>query len=313
MPDCEAAIAIPTFRRAEGLAQLLDSLEPSLAAHRAAILVGDNGCDDPVHGPATRAVVDGFAARGHAITYLPVRDRGISQNRNALLAAYRAGQGCGGTPAPWLGMLDDDLTAPPQWLSAMLSTGIACDADAVGAHYAIDVSHRRPGLLVRNSVLVRRPDHATGPIEVFHAGGNCLFSRRLLLAEPMLWFDTRLGRSGGEDLDFLDRAHARRARFAWAAEARCIENFPIERASAGYIFGRYYSTGNSMAHIALARHGRRDVLARVLRRLAGSIGRAGLRLARADLDGAVARAFDATWAIGGLSGALGLGRSERYR
>ena len=44
------------------------------------------------------------------------------------------------------------------------------------------------------------------------------------------------------------------------------------------------------------------------------LGRAmALGLARADADRTIRRLLDATWALGGLAGALGLARSERYR
>lgn len=299
----DAVIAIPTFRRPAGLARLLASLRPSLDSHRAVVLVGDNACD-----PAIRDLVAGFARDYPATRYLPVPERGISQNRNALLAAYRQDH----ADVPWLAMLDDDLAAPPDWLARMIAAGRGHDADCVGGPYVIDPAGRPMTRLVRNSILLNRPNPATGPVELFHAGGNVLLSRRILLGEPQLWFDGRLGRSGGEDSDFLTRAKARGARFAWAAEALCLEEFPLERATAGYVFNRYFSTGNSMAHISMAGRHRAVVTLIVARRLVASLARMAACLARLDLDRAVQRAFDATWALGGLGAVLGLGRAERY-
>lgn len=299
----DAVIAIPTYRRPEGLHRLLTSLQPSLARHRVRVIVGDNACD-----AQTRGIVEAFARHHPETRYLPVPERGISQNRNALLDAFRA------MPAvPWLGMLDDDLVAPPHWLDCMLVVAQACDADVVGAPYVIETGQRRVSRLVRNSILLNRPNHATGPIDVFHAGGNMLIARRLLLAEPLLRFDTGLGKSGGEDWEFLTRARSRGARFAWSAEALCHEDFPLERASARYVFGRYYSTGNTMAHVDRAQRGRGPVLAKVTRRLIASLLRMAVHLARADVDGAIRRGLDSAWAVGGLSGALGFWKSERYR
>lgn len=300
----DAVIAIPTFRRPAGLARLLASLRPSLASHRVAVLVGDNACD-----PAIRALVEDFA-RDHPHTrYLPVADRGISQNRNALLAAWRADY----ADVPWLGMLDDDLVAPPGWLTAMLAAGRDHQADLVGGPYRIDLAGRPVSRLVRNSILLNRADHRTGPIAMFHAGGNMLIGRDLLLSAPLLWFDPALGRSGGEDLKFLSAARTRGARFAWSAEALCIEDFPIERASARYVLGRYYSTGNTMALIDLDQRSRPLVAGLVTRRLVASLLRMAMGLVRADADRTIRRLLDATWALGGLAGALGLARSERYR
>jgi succinoglycan biosynthesis protein ExoM len=303
MTALDAVLAIPTFRRPHGLGRLLTSLRPSLDRHRVRVIVGDNGCD-----AQTRAVAERFARDYPDLVYLPVPERGISQNRNALLGAFRAAP-----QAPWLGMLDDDLIARPDWLAQMLAVAQRCRADVVGGPYRIDAAPHSVSRLVRNSILLNRPNPATGPVEVFHAGGNMLLSRDLLLREPMAWFDTGLGRSGGEDCEFLTRACARGARFAWSAEALCLEDFPIERATARYVLGRYYSTGNSMAHIELGEHARGTVLARVTRRLVASIARVMANLLRRDIDGAIRRGLDATWAIGAIAGALGLARIERYR
>ncbi|WP_353227647.1 glycosyltransferase family 2 protein [Novosphingobium sp.] len=299
----DAVIAIPTYRRPQGLHRLLTSLQPSLDRYRVAVIVGDNACD-----AETAAIVAGFARRYPDIHYLPVHERGISQNRNALLAAYRMMP-----PAPWLAMLDDDLVAPPDWLEQMISVGRGCDADVVGGPYRIDADAPGVSRLVRNSILVNRPNHPTGPIDRFHAGGNMLLARRLLLAEPLLWFDTDLGKSGSEDMQFLDAAKSRGGRFAWSAQALCIEDFPADRGTAKYLFERYYSTGNAMAHIAVAQQGRVMVLALVSRRLLASLMRVAANLVRCNWDRAVQRVFDATWAVGGLGAALGLGRSERYQ
>eukprot|EP01037_Dinobryon_pediforme_P011233 gene11233-11318_t len=298
----DAIIAIPTFRRPAGLQRLLASLQPSLDRARVAVIVGDNACDDQ-----TRQIVEHFARAYPATRYLPVPERGISQNRNALLAAFRA------MPlAPWLGMLDDDLVAPPDWLDQMIAAGCRHDADIVGGPYVIDAADRPVSRLVRNSILLNRPSHATGPVEMFHAGGNVLMARRLLMREPLLWFDPGLGRSGGEDSEFLSRAKAQGARFAWAAKAQCFEDFPLDRATARYVLNRYYSTGNSMAHISMAQRNRATVLALAARRLVASLARMVVCLARFDFDRAVQRAFDATWAVGGLGAVLGFGRAERY-
>lgn len=300
----DTVIAIPTYRRIAGLDRLLTSLRPSLDSHRVALLIGDNACD-----PAVRDLVAGFAREYPDTRYLAVPDRGISQNRNALLGAWRAHH----ADVPWLAMLDDDLVAPPGWLAAMLAAARDHRADLVSGPCRIECAGRPISRLVRNSILVIRANHPTGPVPMFHAGGNMLLSRDLLLAEPALWFDPALGRSGGEDLKFLSAAKARGARFAWAAEALCIEDFPIERANARYVLGRYYSTGNTMALIELDRRSRVVVAALVLRRLAASLARMAGGLVRADADRAIRRLLDAAWALGGLVGALGLARSERYR
>ena len=122
-----AAIGIPTYRRPDKLRNLLASLEPSLASAGASaeVIVADNACE-----AATEAVVEAFQARWPRTRYLPVPERGISAARNALIGAF-----LGGSQAPWLAMLDDDLVVGPDWLARLLEAGVAYGTDAVGAPY----------------------------------------------------------------------------------------------------------------------------------------------------------------------------------
>lgn len=238
-----AAIGVPTYRRPDKLERLLLSLEPGLAERPARVLVADNACED-----AARAVVERFAARWPHTRYIPVPARGISANRNALIAAF-----LDDAPEPWLAMADDDLLLRPGWLAALLDAGERYGADVVGGPYAIAQPTGR--YIVDQSVFIKRARPPSGPCDPIAAAGNILLSRTLLAAEPPLRFDDAYGLSGGEDYDFFARAAARRARFAWCDEAFAEEDVDTERLNARAVFWRYYSSGNYMAVIDRSREG----------------------------------------------------------
>ena len=296
-----AAIGIPTYRRPAKLERLLTSLEPSITQQGATVLVGDNGCD-----AATRAVVDRFVGDGLPVRYLPVAERGISANRNAILDAFLALEAQPG----WLGMLDDDLVAPPDWLARMVSTGEAVGADIVGSAYGM--TQPAGPFLVRESVFVKRRRRPTGPTAPFHAAGNVLIARGFLADHPTLRFDNRFGLSGGEDYDLFSRAADAGARFAWCDEAFCEEDVDVARLNARAVLYRYYTTGNYMALIDLARESRSSAWRRHTVALAKAGAYAAMGGARGRPADMVEGLFRALIASGALSALLGA-RHQRYR
>ncbi len=299
----DVIVGIPTFRRPASLARLLVSLEPSLRETGSVrVVIADNACE-----AETRSVVERFAERFPDTVYLPVTQRGISQNRNAMIEHFIAAEG-----APrWLGFLDDDLVAPANWLGAMLASARANDADAVGGPYHMATPAK--SFVVSQSILVRRPRYASGAIDVFYAGGNCLLSRRLLETAPPLRFDPAFGLSGGEDYDFFSRAKVRGACFFWCDEALCLEEVPTIRQTKGYVFHRYYSTGCSMSLVDLKTRSLGAITRSLLRTGCGGIAKTAYGALcfnrRAALDGV----FSFLWALGGLSGVLGFAKVERYK
>ena len=119
----DIVIGIPTFRRPEQLAALLQSLLPELQAQPALVIVGDNDC-----GESAPRIVDAFRSQWPHAVCIPVAERGVAQVRNALVR-----EACASRPAwRWLVMLDDDGLATPGWLKKLLTTGETLRAHLVG-------------------------------------------------------------------------------------------------------------------------------------------------------------------------------------
>ena len=110
-------VLIPTFRRPESLARALASVlaQDGLGTLVAEIAVVDN---DP--GGSARTTVDALRREGASLLYIPAPEPGVSNARNAGLAA---------TTAPLVAFLDDDEEAPPHWLASLHAAHTAFAAD----------------------------------------------------------------------------------------------------------------------------------------------------------------------------------------
>ncbi len=104
----QAAVAIPTYRRASYLEVALASIAPQARAAGAEVIVVDDGPDD-----ATRDVTERHGARyvAHEAT------RGLNAARNTALGA---------TDAQLVCFVDDDVRARPGWLAALLDAAARC-------------------------------------------------------------------------------------------------------------------------------------------------------------------------------------------
>lgn len=294
------AIVIPTFRRIDLLTTLLDGLVAQVQEAAATVIVGDNACD-----PSVAERVAQYSDR-ISIHYVPVPERGLSQVRNALVAAALR-------LAPdwqWLLMLDDDGQVTPGWLRRIIACGEAHRADLVGGPVEGVLPHGA-GLLARNSVFAHRGRWPTGPVPTLNTTQNLGVSRRLLDRIDVPLFATQLGASGGEDYDLFRRAARAGAKLVWCDEAEVHEPAPADRLTTRALIHRYHSTGIYMASIDAHYDGAaRGTLAAIK-----GVVVSGLRTIAAMLTGrfdASARSFlmiaHYTGRIAGLMGA----RSARY-
>ena len=284
MPNSDSiVIAIPTYRRPEQLAELLESLLPQVLPTHVQVVIGDNDC-----GADAPKVVSRFRERGLAIAYVPVPEPGISEVRNSLIReATRA------FPR-WrlLVMLDDDGTVLPGWFDALVQGAKRYDAD-VAAGPVLGELPPGASLLARNSVYAGRSRYASGPVAMLNGAQNIALSRRICdaLADP--WFEVALGLSGGEDYHFFRRVIALGGRLVWCDEARVVEPTPAERLRWRALLRRSFRSNAIAARTDIEflgrekvwrdlRHGipavARDAAAGLLRRDPDRIARAGLHV-----------------------------------
>src|SRR5215470_13999371 len=97
----EVTVAIPTFRRPEGLARLLAALAALETEIPVCILVADNDCDRREGFEVCCRLAPSYRWPLEAIL---VCERGIAQNRNALVEESLANR----RHMDYLAMLDDD-------------------------------------------------------------------------------------------------------------------------------------------------------------------------------------------------------------
>lgn len=259
-------IGIPTYRRPDSLAQLLEALPAQRAAVLAQIpectqvraLVVDN---DPAE--SARAVC---ADRPDWVAYDTQPRPGISAVRNRLID--------GAGDARLLAFIDDDELPEPGWLVELVRTWRTTGASAVGGlvvpHYLVDPDP----WLVAGGFFVRR-SLPTGTSVSAASTGNLLLDLEEVRAHG-LRFEESFGLSGGEDTRFSQDLRAVGGRIVFSAEAVVRDEIPAQRLTRRWVLQRALSHGNTTGVLALG-GARPTVRARVL---AGGLGRVGAGAAR---------------------------------
>jgi len=224
-------IGVCTYRRpavAMTLASLAAlELPPDV---RVRIIVADNDSE-----PSARPLVEA-SARTHgldlACVHAPARN--ISLARNACLDA---------ATADFLAFIDDDETAAPGWLAALLAAADVTGSDAVlgpvNAVYAEDA----PGWIAAGDFHSTRPAPSRGRIVKGYAG-NVLIRRETV---------RRLGQ-GGEDDQFFYHLTDAGGTIGYAPQALAWEPVPPARASLKWLLKRSFRTGQTHAARLRALH-----------------------------------------------------------
>ena len=288
-------IAIPTFRRPEMLAQLLDSLNAVPAPF--AVLVADNDAA----GAAGAALARARAGQSpYPLRALVIPERGLAAVRNAIFSEFLA------TGADWLAMVDDDQTVDPAFLAEALAMARTTGAGAVGCAvppvFAPGANPR-----VTRAAIYRRDVTTSGRVPRLYGTNGVLLSRAAVLTLDPPWFRAEFNRSGGEDADFFRRLARAGVIAARAPRAVVYEHYPAERLTAAWVLRRALRIGNSDA--------RTDLLDRdgiVARGRLVAAGLAGLMFGFADSLGAafgrgalIDAAARAARGAGKISAALG--------
>lgn len=225
-------VGVATYRR-ESLETTLASLDALDGVRPTRIIVSDN--DET---PSAKALVDHLTPTLRTpITYRHAPAGNIAIARNALLE--EAGSGL-------LAIMDDDETAPPDWLASLqakMTPGIEAAFGPVTAQYP-DNAPRWMRTLSPHS---QSPAMTGGEVLVGYTS-NCLID---LDTAPFrdLRFDPALGGRQSEDTAFFLEARKRGARFALAPEAVLSEPVPPARMSADWLRARRRRHGASWAEL----------------------------------------------------------------
>jgi succinoglycan biosynthesis protein ExoM len=247
------AIAVPTYRRPEGLRRLLDSfhaLDWPASWRFDGVLVVDN---DPERS-ARPVVEDLTGTTSWPIRYVAEPRPGVVAARNRALAETAA--------SSHVAMIDDDEVIGDGWPRGLLELAETTDADVVGGEVRPQPDRPVPDWMLRPYYL-GRVTHAHG-VRVERASSGNLLIRRALLDERGPLFDERFGRSGGEDSFLTASLAADGGQIRWCASAPTFECFPVERCSLDWLAQRWRRNGATMTmvRLALARNTRERVLLR---------------------------------------------------
>jgi succinoglycan biosynthesis protein ExoM len=292
-------IGICTYRR-PALRETLESLFALTPpeATRLRLIVADN---DAV--PSARDLVQSFQARSpFPIHYVHCPKSNISIARNACLTACEA---------DYLAFIDDDETATPEWLVALVRKARETGAEAVlGPVRALYGSE--------SAAWMRRGDfHSTMPVWVngrIITGYTCntLLDMRSPLVEGRR-FALALGQSGGEDTHFFSQLTESGGRIEFAEDALVLEPVPASRASFTWLAKRRFRSGQTHGRILAAKSSG-----------AQRVPRALIAAAKAGYCGAFAAAFTlmpvrrnryalrGALHVGAVMGMLGLREIRQY-
>ena len=235
-------VAVPTFRRPQALARLLEALANLDTAAVVTVVVADNDCEKHEGVDVCAALCAGNYR--WPLEYFIAPKRGIANVRNALVE-HSLGHECN-----FIAMLDDDEWPDPRWLEAFLETQKATGADALHGRILREFEEK-PGRLARHCDGIAPMRGTTGHTENIPGSGNVIFTRACFEDTPKPRFDPSFGLSGGEDSDFIERLRRQGKRFAWCDEAVAHAWVPATRGNLRWALARAYSVGNSDMRVFL--------------------------------------------------------------
>ena len=229
------SVIVPTLRRPDGLKRAVASLTAQTAAagHDLEIVVVDNAPE----GGAEQALAAPEGAGAVSLRIVHEPKMGVATARNAGLAAARGDV---------IGFLDDDCTAPPDWLAARLACLEASGADAVFGprHGVLEAEPARDAAWFAASVTQDLGVASGTPVERrcdYLPLTGALFRRTWF--DAGLRFDPRLDATGGEDILLFKSLREADARMVWCAAAPVIERVLAARLSHAYVWRRRYVSG----------------------------------------------------------------------
>lgn len=273
----KVVIAVPTYRRNELLADLLQEAQTQIAALPESLdaavstLVIDN---DPDGGAAA-------VASAHGARYVSEPTPGIAAVRNRALRESADHDA--------LIFIDDDELPAERWLEVLLRRYRESGADAVVGRVHTPFPDGVDPWIPASGAFIR-PTRTDGQ-QMRECATNNLLLDLSSVAESGLRFDERFGLSGGSDSLFSRQFASRGYRIVWAQESLVVEREDAERFTREWVLRRTYRFGNTAARVNVA-------LA------SGTVARtaARLRIAARGLTRVIGGAMRAT--VGRLTGSL---------
>lgn len=233
-------VCLCTFRResvVDAVASVAaQSLPPDVSLR---IIVADNDFE-----PSAAGRIEACSEEiGWPMDYIHAPAGNISVARNACLDAARG---------DWVAFMDDDEVASPGWLSNALGAARESGADIVFgpalARYPADT----PDWIRDNDFHTNRPVRRGDEVETGHTCNVLIRFTGTPVTRAR--FDTRLGKSGGEDTDFFFRLHRTGMKMTICDDAIVEELVDARRLRLGWLVERRFAEG---AHYGAAAPGSR--------------------------------------------------------
>jgi len=259
-------IAIPTFRRPDGLRRLLAAIAKMETTAQIKVLVADN----EGAGAGTEVVKELARSYRFPIDVIAVPERGLSSVRNAMIAYARKNEAF-----DYVAMIDDDEWPTASWIDDLVAMQRTTGAGIVGGPNLPVFAPGAPGWAM-HCPLFKSDDMPDGTVEIVWGTCNLLLHRSAFAHSDSNLFDPAFNQSGGEDVDAFMRLKASGHRFAWSRSAVVWDDVPASRATLGWITRRAFRIGNSNMLVQLrwkyGRHGRLLALPATLAAIAVNLG-----------------------------------------
>ena len=239
------SVVVPTFDRPEGLTDAVRSLfRQTYASTGFRLIIVDNTPD----ATAWEALAQLASECPDTIDLVAIHEPapGVANARNTAMTAVETNL---------VAFLDDDQSAPDNWLQALLSNYKRFPAAVTfgPVRTALPEGQRRHQAYFEQ-FFAREPNLSTGYItESFGCGNTLIDFSKISGGAP--WFDTDMNEIGGEDDLLFARARRSKGRFAWAGDAPVWEHPLPSRIALRYTLRRAFSYGQ--APITLARRSNR--------------------------------------------------------
>ncbi len=234
------AVCVTTFRRPQGLARLLRSLDAlEFPGERPAVsvIVVDNDRAET----ASATVQQCSRSSGMEVRYIVEPRRGIPFGRNRGLASLPP-------ETDFVAFVDDDEAVAPDWLARLLDAQRRYRADVVAGPVIPVFERDAPGWAIRGGFF-QRPRYASGTQLDVAFTCNVLV-RADVIRQMEHSFDVRFELNGADDSHFFRRVARSGRKLVWADDACVREWIPNSRATTKWLLQRAFRTGNGMAMIA---------------------------------------------------------------
>ena len=236
----EITIAICTYKRAE-IKDTLESISKQKLTDDLSfrVIIADNDIEQTVRKDIEKIAID----LGMNLTYVHAPSQNISIARNACLSNCKT---------KWLVFLDDDEIACDIWLSELYKTAIKENADVILGPVKSVYLQGTSDWIIKCDFHSTMPVFVNGVIETGYTGNTLLNLASTQIKNRI--FDLKLGRSGGEDTDFLSKAFKEGAKIVFSPRAIAYEDVPISRASLSWLSQRKFRVGQSYAGTLINEH-----------------------------------------------------------